>query len=107
MKRVFLTAAIASGLALTGCATTQTGQVDYAALVANACTVAVPEVAALQTLAPKLSDADQKALVTVAAVINPICAAPPTDVNSAWVTLAAVLPALTVLYVNNHTGAAQ
>lgn len=102
MKRLFLAGCVAASFALTGCATQQT--VDYGTLVANACKIATPELATLQTLRSKLAVEDQKALDAVAAVVTPVCAAPPANASDAWVTLASVIPALTVLYVNNHSG---
>lgn len=102
MKRLFLVGCVAGSVALAGCATQN--QVDYGTLVANACKIATPEMAALETLRYKLADADKKALDAVEAVVTPVCAAPPANASDAWVTLASVIPALTVLYVNNHTG---
>lgn len=103
MKRLFLASGAIAALAMAGCAT-QNQTVDYSALVANACKIATPELATLQTLRSKLAVEDQKAVDAVAAVVTPVCAAPPANASDAWVTLASVIPALTVLYVNNHSG---
>lgn len=100
MKQLFLSLCLA--LAFAGCATQGTTP-DYATLVSQSCKLANAEILALQSVESELPAQDSATLDKVAAIVTPLCATAssvaPLDVYTQLLT---ILPALTVIYANDH-----